>query len=445
MFCGALSLEAALELVDARHDALKGVSAKAVSVVGDADVEDGLVDASKHGEIAVSHDLCPGVRVVSGSRDAVAAFEVPGAVLTETDARQGAHSPLAADAAAAYDALLVRALAGAATLAHPLHVAAPAGGVATDAAAAGDALRGSLGRPVAWRAAMERLLAAGATHFADAGGGAQLRAFGERPRCGAGTWLSADAHGFLSLLKSFFEFAEVVFVGVGVHDDALSELEWTYDTWSLDDAHASNRESAARRGRRGAPPTPAAPPPRRRVAAARARRGGSGAAGPAGRPRGARVARTTPRSRCARGGSAERARGARRPTPSSRLAGDAWARPAPSRSAPATTSAPRGRRRAFLRLALAFAAAPRAHVGSARRRPAALADAGRDLRAARPARNVTRGWSAVPRGGRDATTLATLTARRGAGTGILTASTASSRGQRLISRRLGVARWRPGE
>jgi hypothetical protein len=34
---------------------------------------------------------------------------------------------------------------------------------------------------------MERLLAAGATHFADAGGGAQLRAFGER--CGAGTWL----------------------------------------------------------------------------------------------------------------------------------------------------------------------------------------------------------------------------------------------------------------
>ena len=104
MFCGALSLEAALELVDARHDALKGVSAKAVSVVGDADVEDGLVDASKHGEIAVSHDLCPGVRVVSGSRDAVAAFEVPGAVLTETDARQGAHSPLAADAAAAYDA-----------------------------------------------------------------------------------------------------------------------------------------------------------------------------------------------------------------------------------------------------------------------------------------------------------------------------------------------------
>ena len=103
--------------------------------MGDADVEDGLVDASKHGEIAVSHDLCPGVRVVSGSRDAVAAFEVPGAVLTETDARQGAHSPLAADAAAAYDALLVRALAGAATLAHPLHVAAPAGGVATDAAA----------------------------------------------------------------------------------------------------------------------------------------------------------------------------------------------------------------------------------------------------------------------------------------------------------------------
>ena len=114
VFCGALSLEAALELVDARHDALKGVSAKAVSVVGDADVEDGLADASKHGEIAVSHDLCPGVRVVSGSRDAVAAFEVPGAVLTETDARQGAHSPLAADAAAAYDALLVRALAGAA-------------------------------------------------------------------------------------------------------------------------------------------------------------------------------------------------------------------------------------------------------------------------------------------------------------------------------------------
>ena len=77
--------------------------------------------------------------------------------------------------------------AGAAELAHPLHVAAPAGGVATDAAAAGDALRGSLGRPVAWRAAMERLLAAGATHFADAGGGAQLRAFGER--CGAGAWL----------------------------------------------------------------------------------------------------------------------------------------------------------------------------------------------------------------------------------------------------------------
>ena len=187
VFCGALSLEAALELVDARHDALKGVSAKAVSVVGDADVEDGLADASKHGELAVSHDLCPGVRVVSGSRDAVAAFEVPGAVLTETDARQGAHSPLAADAAAAYDALLVRALAGAAELAHPLHVAAPAGGVATDAAAAGDALRGSLGRPVAWRAAMERLLAAGATHFADAGGGAQLRAFGER--CGAGAWL----------------------------------------------------------------------------------------------------------------------------------------------------------------------------------------------------------------------------------------------------------------
>ena len=187
MFCGALSLEAALELVDARHDALKGVSAKAVSVVGDVDVEDGLVDASKHGEIAVSHDLCPGVRVVSGSRDAVAAFEVAGAVLTETDARQGAHSPLAADAAAAYDALLVQALAGAAELAHPLHVAAPAGGVATDAAAAGDALRGSLGRPVAWRAAMERLLAAGATHFVDAGGGAQLRAFGER--CGAGEWL----------------------------------------------------------------------------------------------------------------------------------------------------------------------------------------------------------------------------------------------------------------
>ena len=188
VFCGALSLEAALELVDARHDALKGVSAKAVSVVGDADVEDGLADASKHGELAVSHDLCPGVRVVSGSRDAVAAFQVPGAVLTETDARQGAHSPLAADAAAAYDALLVQALAGAAELAHPLHVAAPAGGaVATDAAAAGDALRGSLGRPVAWRAAMERLLAAGATHFADAGGGAQLRAFGER--CGAGAWL----------------------------------------------------------------------------------------------------------------------------------------------------------------------------------------------------------------------------------------------------------------
>ena len=188
MFCGALSLEAALELGDARHDALKDVSAKAVSVVGDVDVEDGLVDASKHGEIAVSHDLCPGVRVVSGSRDAVAAFEVAGAVLTETDARQGAHSPLAADAAAAYDALLVQALAGAAELAHPLHVAAPAGGVvATDAAAAGDALRGSLGRPVAWRAAMERLLAAGATHFVDAGGGAQIRAFGER--CGAGTWL----------------------------------------------------------------------------------------------------------------------------------------------------------------------------------------------------------------------------------------------------------------
>ena len=70
VFCGALSLEAALELVDARHDALKGVSAKAVSVVGDVDVEDGLADASKHGELAVSHDLCPGVRVVSGSRDA---------------------------------------------------------------------------------------------------------------------------------------------------------------------------------------------------------------------------------------------------------------------------------------------------------------------------------------------------------------------------------------
>ena len=188
MFCGALSLEAALELVDARHDALKDVSAKAVSVVGDADVEDAVADASKHGELAVSHDLCPGVRVVSGSRDAVAAFEVAGAVLTETDARQGAHSPLAADAAAAYDVSLVQALAGAAELAHPLHVAAPAGGgVATDAAAAGDALRGSLGRPVAWRAAMERLLAAGATHFADAGGGAQLRAFGER--CGAGAWL----------------------------------------------------------------------------------------------------------------------------------------------------------------------------------------------------------------------------------------------------------------
>ena len=99
-----------------------------------------------------------------------------------------AVSPLAADAAAAYDVLLVQALAGASELAHPLHVAAPAGGaVATDAAAAGDALRGSLGRPVAWRAAMERLLAAGATHFADAGGGAQLRAFGER--CGAGEWL----------------------------------------------------------------------------------------------------------------------------------------------------------------------------------------------------------------------------------------------------------------
>ena len=39
----------------------------------------------------------------------------------------------------------------------------------------------------AYGAAMERLLAAGATHFADAGGGAQLRAFGER--CGAGAWL----------------------------------------------------------------------------------------------------------------------------------------------------------------------------------------------------------------------------------------------------------------
>ena len=80
--------------------------------------------------------------------------------------------------------MLVQALAGAAELAHPLHVGRV---VATDAAAAGDALRGSLGRPVAWRAAMERLLAAGATHFADAGGGAQLRAFGER--CGAGEWL----------------------------------------------------------------------------------------------------------------------------------------------------------------------------------------------------------------------------------------------------------------
>ena len=185
VFCGALSLEAALELVDARHDALKGVSAKAVSVVGDADVEDGLVDASKHGELAVSHDLCPGVRVVSGSRDAVAAFQVPRAVLTETDARQGAHSPLAADAAAAYDALLVRALAGAATLAHPLHVAAPAGGVA-GCGGRGDVLRGSLGRPVAWRAAMERLLAAGATHFADAGGGAGPRARGPAAARGRG-------------------------------------------------------------------------------------------------------------------------------------------------------------------------------------------------------------------------------------------------------------------
>ena len=57
VFCGALSLEAALELVDARHAALKGVSAKAVSVVGDADVEGGLVDASKHGEIAVALPL----------------------------------------------------------------------------------------------------------------------------------------------------------------------------------------------------------------------------------------------------------------------------------------------------------------------------------------------------------------------------------------------------
>ena len=44
VFCGALSLEAALELVDARHGALKGVSAKAVSVVGDADVEDARPD-----------------------------------------------------------------------------------------------------------------------------------------------------------------------------------------------------------------------------------------------------------------------------------------------------------------------------------------------------------------------------------------------------------------
>lgn len=175
--------------MDARHAALERVSARAVSVVGGADaaLEEALARASARGPIAVSHDLCPGARVVSGSCAAVAAFAVPSAVLTDTDARRGAHSPLAAAAAAAYDAALVKALAGAAQLAHPLHVASPAGGVVTDAAAARGALRGSLGRPVAWRAAMERLLAAGATHFVDAGGGARLRAFGGR--CGAGAWL----------------------------------------------------------------------------------------------------------------------------------------------------------------------------------------------------------------------------------------------------------------
>ena len=119
--------------------------------MGDADVEDGLVDASKHGEMAVIARPLLTSGVVSGSRDAVAAFEDPRRRGDpETDARQGAHSPLAADAAAAYDALLVRALAGAAErgagrgVAHPgdpRRGAGPGGGgCATDArSAAGDA------------------------------------------------------------------------------------------------------------------------------------------------------------------------------------------------------------------------------------------------------------------------------------------------------------------
>lgn len=187
VFVGALTLEEAFELGDARAEALAGQAtpAKAASVVGYADraaVDAALEAASARGggTVAVSHDLFDGALVVAGDAAAVDAFvatDIAGATVKPADAHRGAQTALAAGPPSddyAY-ALGTRATGG--ELRYPLYCACGVPAKYDDLPAALPQLGASLESPVDWRGAVGLMLGDEITHFVDAGGTTQLKSF----------------------------------------------------------------------------------------------------------------------------------------------------------------------------------------------------------------------------------------------------------------------------
>lgn len=183
VFCGALTLEEALELGDARARALEATAADAgaVSVMGadrrDVDRALGAVRAEGLGPIGVSHDLFDGCLVVAGAGDAVDAFKalkVDGATVRPTDAGRGAQSPLADSADYGY---ALGELAKTGELRYPLYCASGPPQKYQVLSEALPQLAASLSATVEWREAVSTMLADDVTHFVDAGGQTQLKAF----------------------------------------------------------------------------------------------------------------------------------------------------------------------------------------------------------------------------------------------------------------------------
>ena len=185
VFAGALTLEEAFELGDVRAAKLDALAAdcKAASVVGGTrdDVEAALqaVRAQGYADVAVSHDLFDGALVVAGAASAVDAFaavRLPGATVKATDAGRGAQTALATAAADDYAYELgTRAVGG--SLRYPFYCSCGAPAKYDGLPDALPHLGRALHEPVMWKDTMDMMLKDDVTHFVDAGGATNLKAF----------------------------------------------------------------------------------------------------------------------------------------------------------------------------------------------------------------------------------------------------------------------------